>query len=48
MEFYNEKRFAIKAAKELHYNIEIINRLKEAKNSFELSRIMTTARERIK
>lgn len=49
---YNElsdkryKKFALKAAKELGYSDEVIERIKNAESDFEVSRIMTTARKR--
>ena len=38
------KKQALKAAKELHYGIEIINRIKETDDDFEIARIMINAR----
>lgn len=39
------RRGALKAAKELCYGDEVIRRIKNAKTSDEISRIMRTARE---
>ena len=40
------KKFFITAAKDLGYSSEVIQALKQAKNSDECSRIMTTERKR--
>lgn len=45
-DFYDYKRFAIRAAKELEYSDEVIDSLKASKNDHEIARIMKTARER--
>lgn len=45
-DFYDYKRFAIRAAKELGYSDEVIDSLNSSKNDHEISRIMKTARER--
>lgn len=42
------KKETIKAAKELLYGSEIINKLENAKDDLELSRIMADARGRMK
>ena len=41
------RRGALKAAKELCYGDEVIRRIKNAKSSDEISRIMKTAREKM-
>jgi hypothetical protein len=40
----NYKRSAIRAAKELHYGKEVINKLKKASSDDEITRIMLSAR----
>lgn len=44
-ELYNYKRKATKAAKELGYEDEVIERIKNAISVPEVARIMTTARK---
>lgn len=44
-EMYNYKRSAIKAANELCYPKEIIDKLEEAKTESEIARIMRNARK---
>lgn len=46
-EFYDYKRRVISAAKDLHYDLLTINKLKAATNEEEIARIMTTARTRM-
>lgn len=43
--FNIHKKQAIKAAKELHYDIKFTDKLKRAKTDCEIDRIMATARE---
>ena len=47
MAFYNRKRSTIKAAKELHYDKNVIEKLNYATTDSELSHIMCTARKRL-
>lgn len=42
----NNKEHAIKAAKQLGYGNDVVQQIKEAKSSEEVSRIMCTARKR--
>ena len=44
-DFHNEKRDAITIAKELMYGPEVIEKLKKATTSEELTRILATARK---
>ena len=44
VEFRQHRRKMINAAKELGYNEDVVNRIKEAKTEAEISRIMRTAR----
>lgn len=43
--FYNYKRKAITAARELGYTSEVVDQLKSAKTELEVLRILQTARE---
>lgn len=38
------KRIAIKAAKQLHYSEDVVEKVKNAKNEVEITRILATAR----
>lgn len=43
----DEKREAMKAAKELGYGPEVVEQLRQAKTSFEIGRILKNARDKM-
>ena len=42
-----QKRFCVRAAKDLGYDPEYVAKIRKAKTSAEITRIMATARERL-